>query len=52
MKPEGLNALVENDGDELQDKPFIQTKQTILSTQQHFEGAHAVMGCILDRLFG
>jgi GMP synthase-like glutamine amidotransferase len=52
MKPEGVNALVENDGDELQDKPFIQTKQTILSTQQHFEGAHAVMGSILDRLFG
>lgn len=50
MKTEGVKALVENDGDELQDKPFIQTKQTILSTQQYFEKAEELMDAIFKRL--
>lgn len=52
MKTEGVKALVENDGDELQNKPFIQTKQTILSTQQYFEKAEELMNAILERLMG
>lgn len=51
MKAEGVKALVENDGDELQDKPFIQTRETILSTQQHFGKAKELMDRILERLF-
>jgi GMP synthase-like glutamine amidotransferase len=51
MTAAGVQALVKNDGAELQEKPFIQTEQTILSTRQHFEQAHALMAILLDRLF-
>jgi GMP synthase-like glutamine amidotransferase len=51
MTAAGVQALVENDGDELQEKPFIQTGETILSTLQHFENAHALMAILLERLF-
>ena len=46
----GVKALVENDGNELQEKPFIQTREMILSSQQHFEKAHSMMAALLERL--
>lgn len=52
MTVAGVESLVKHDGDELQEKPFIQTEQTILSTVEHFEKSHAFMALLLERLFG
>jgi GMP synthase-like glutamine amidotransferase len=48
--PESVLALVENCGDELEPKPWIQTRPEILGKAEQFVAIQAMLGRLLERL--